>query len=156
MKKINVKIELGYILGVKVKMPEYLTDGASGVDLASAEDLSLWPGRKTLVRTGLKMAIPYGYELQIRPRSGMAYKTNLVILNSPGTIDSDYRGEIKIPVKNGGNEILDIHKGDRIAQGIFTEVFQAEFQEEELGSTERGEGGFGHTGINNVVEFRHD
>ncbi len=137
-------------------LPAYQTAGAAGMDLcacpeASGESgtapLKLDPGARALVPTGLSLAIPEGYEGQIRPRSGWAAKHGVTVLNSPGTIDSDYRGEVKILLINLGQDPVLIQPGDRIAQLVIAEVSRAELREvEALGDTERGAGGFGHTG----------
>ncbi|MEN6348029.1 MAG: dUTP diphosphatase [Syntrophomonas sp.] len=130
-------------------LPAYMTPGSSGVDLYAAvdEDMALCPGKSALVPTGIALAIPGGYEAQIRPRSGLALKHGITLLNTPGTIDADYRGEIKIIVINLGDKEYILKKGERIAQMIFTRVERAELLEvEELDETYRGEGGFGHTG----------
>jgi dUTP pyrophosphatase len=117
------------------------------VQAAIEEDLELAPGRIALIPTGLAVAIPSGYEIQIRPRSGLAIKHGITVVNAPGTIDSDYRGEIKIGLINLGREPFRIVRGMRIAQMILAPVAQALFQEcEELPDTKRGAGGFGHTG----------
>lgn len=135
-------------------VPKYQTDGASGFDLHALESIQIAPGETLLVKTGLSFAIPKGFELQVRPRSGTSLKTSLRVANSPGTIDSDYRGEVCVIISNtyhlsddetSGNQI--IRKGDRIAQGVICPVFKARFVEvEELDETQRGEGGFGSTG----------
>jgi dUTP pyrophosphatase len=128
-------------------VPKYQTAGAAGVDLCSIEDVSIGEGDKALVATGLSMAIPHGWEGQVRPRSGLAAKSALTVLNSPGTIDSDYRGEVKVILVNHGHGVFHVRKGDRIAQMVFAPVAQAEFAEvEDLESTGRGAGGFGSTG----------
>jgi dUTP pyrophosphatase len=128
-------------------IPSYQTKEAAGFDLHSIEDIILNPGERKLIGTGVAFEIEYGYEVQIRPRSGLAFKHGITVLNSPGTIDSDYRGEIKILLINHSNEKFEIKKGDRIAQAVVAPVIQAEIVEvEELSSTERGEGGFGSTG----------
>ena len=128
-------------------IPAYQTKEAAGFDLHSIEDVVLKPGERKLIGTGLAFEIEYGYEVQIRPRSGLAFKHGITVLNSPGTIDSDYRGEIKILLINHSNEKFEIKKGDRIAQAVVAPVIQAEIVEvEELSLTERGEGGFGSTG----------
>ena len=128
-------------------IPAYQTKEAAGFDLHSIENVVLKPGERKLIGTGLAFEIEYGYEVQIRPRSGLAFKHGITVLNSPGTIDSDYRGEIKILLINHSNEKFEIKKGDRIAQAVVAPVIQAEIVEvEELSSTERGEGGFGSTG----------
>ena len=128
-------------------IPSYQTKEAAGFDLHSIEDVVLKPGERKLIGTGLAFEIEYGYEVQIRPRSGLAFKHGITVLNSPGTIDSDYRGEIKVLLINHSDEEFEIKKGDRIAQAVVASVIQAEIVEvEELSSTERGEGGFGSTG----------
>jgi dUTP pyrophosphatase len=128
-------------------IPKYQTAGAAGVDLCSIEDVSIGEGDKALVATGLSMAIPQGWEGQVRPRSGLAAKSALTVLNTPGTIDSDYRGEVKVILINHGHGVFHVRKGDRIAQMVFTPVAQADFAEvEDLESTDRGAGGFGSTG----------
>jgi dUTP pyrophosphatase len=126
-----------------------MTEGASGLDLCAclAGDLVLLPGERGLVPTGLAMAIPLGFEGQIRPRSGLASGNGIAVVNAPGTIDSDYRGEIRIILINHGREPFVVHDGDRVAQMVIGRVFQARFEEaEELPATDRQEGGFGHTG----------
>lgn len=128
-------------------VPKYQTAGAAGVDLCSVEDVTIGEGDKALVATGLSMAIPHGWEGQVRPRSGLAAKSALTVLNSPGTIDSDYRGEVKVILVNHGHGVFHVRKGDRIAQMVFALVGRAEFAEvEDLESTDRGAGGFGSTG----------
>ncbi len=128
-------------------VPKYQTAGAAGVDLCSVEDVTIGEGDKALVATGLSMAIPQGWEGQVRPRSGLAAKSALTVLNTPGTIDSDYRGEVKVILINHGHGVFHVRKGDRIAQMVFTPVAQADFAEvEDLESTDRGAGGFGSTG----------
>lgn len=130
-------------------VPKYQSAGASGFDLHALEDMDIKAGDTVLVKTGLSVAVPAGYELQVRPRSGMALKTNLVVANSPGTVDSDYRGEVCVIMKNslGIKAHQKISKGDRIAQGVIVPVVQAEIEEvEELDETQRGAGGFGSTG----------
>lgn len=130
-------------------LPSYETADSAGMDLRAAieEPIELEPGKRILVPTGLKMAIPRGYEVQIRPRSGMAYKHGITMLNSPGTIDADYRGEVKMLAINHGVETYTINHGDRIAQMVLAPVIQAKIKEvPELDETERGDGGFGSTG----------
>ena len=132
-----------------VKLPLYKTDGASGMDLMAFLDKSieLKPGESCLVPTGLSVAFPKEYEIQIRPRSGLAAKSNISVLNTPGTIDSDYRGEIKVILFNHGNKSFKINNNDRIAQMILTPVIKMNFEETDyLPETVRGEGGFGSTG----------
>ncbi len=133
-----------------LKLPRYETDDAAGMDVSAAiqDPLTLHPGDRCLVETGLAVAIPSGYEIQVRPRSGLAIKHGLTIINSPGTIDADYRGEIKVGLINLGTENYTIHRGDRIAQLIVAPVVRARVVVADLlDTTERGSGGFGHTGI---------
>lgn len=130
-----------------LSLPSHQTDHASGVDLASAEDVTLVAGERRLVATGIKVAIPVGYEGQIRPRSGMALKSGVIIPNSPGTIDADYRGEVKIILWNLSDKPYPIAKGDRIAQLVLVPVVQIQWSAvASLDVTARAEGGFGHTG----------
>jgi dUTP pyrophosphatase len=141
--QIKVKIKT-----ISTEVPEYKTNGSAGVDLKSIEDKIIYAGSTSLISTGLFIEIPEGYEGQIRPRSGLALKHGITLLNSPGTIDSDYRGEIKIIVTNLGKADFSVKKGDRIAQMVFTPVVKAKFEiVDELTDTERSDGGFGHTGI---------
>jgi len=131
----------------QLKTPTYKTEGSAGFDFASSVDATLLPGESKLIPTGLYFEIPQGYEVQVRPRSGLALDHSIIVLNSPGTIDSDYRGEVKIILGNLGGENFYINAGDRIAQGVLKVVERAKFVEvEELQETERGEGGFGSTG----------
>ncbi|AEB41638.1 Deoxyuridine 5'-triphosphate nucleotidohydrolase [Chlamydia pecorum E58] len=133
-------------------LPEYTTEGAAGADLKAniEEPIALLPGQRVLIPTGLRVEIPLGYELQVRPRSGLALKHGITVLNTPGTIDSDYRGEIGVILINLGESTFIIEPKMRIAQAVFTSVVQARFvsinQEESLTATARGEKGFGHTG----------
>ncbi|MGE5404154.1 MAG: dUTP diphosphatase [Candidatus Saccharibacteria bacterium] len=130
-------------------LPEYMTEGAAGVDLyaANEEPVNLEPGKVALIPTGLKIEIPLGFEAQVRPRSGLALKHGITVLNTPGTIDSDYRGEVKVIVINLGDKEYIVQRGDRIAQMIFCRVERAAFAEvKSLQETARGAGGFGHTG----------
>ena len=132
-----------------VKLPSYKTKGASGMDLMACieKTINLEPGKSCLVPTGLSIAFPKEYEIQIRPRSGLAAKNNISVLNTPGTIDSDYRGEIKIILFNHGNKNFKISNNDRIAQMILTPVIKMDLEEtNELPESMRGEGGFGSTG----------
>ena len=136
-------------LDPKVKLPAYKTEGASGMDLMAFinNTISLKPKTSTLVPTGLSVAFSKNFEIQIRPRSGLAAKNNISVLNTPGTIDSDYRGEIKVIIFNHGNDDFIINNGDRIAQMILTPVEKMELEEtKDLPETLRGEGGFGSTG----------
>ena len=136
-------------LSKEVSLPKYETAGSSGMDLAANIDanINLEPGKSTVVPTGLSIAIPLGFEVQIRPRSGLAAKNNISVLNTPGTIDADYRGEIKVILINLSEEMFVIEKGLRIAQMVVCPIIQAEFEEvNELNETIRGTGGFGSTG----------
>ncbi len=130
-------------------LPAYATEGAAGVDLRAAivTPLDLAPGERALIPTGLCVAVPAGYEAQVRPRSGLAVKHGITMLNSPGTIDSDYRGEIKVIAINHGSEIFSIQRGERIAQLVVAPVARVAFEVmESLEASSRQEGGFGHTG----------
>ena len=132
-----------------VQLPSYKTNGASGMDLMAFIDkpIELKPGKSCLVPTGLSVAFSKEYEIQIRPRSGLAAKNNITVLNTPGTIDSDYRGELKIILFNHGNENFIINNNDRIAQMVLTPIIKMELEEtNDLPETIRGEGGFGSTG----------
>jgi len=132
-----------------LELPAYATPDAAGMDLRAAPDapVVLEPGKRALIPTGLQMALPPGFEAQIRPRSGLAWKNGITMLNTPGTIDADYRGEVKVLAVNLGDEPFEIRHGDRIAQMVIAPVTQAEVQEvNDLPGTERGEGGFGSTG----------
>ena len=135
--------------GSPVSLPAYQTPGSAGLDLRAAvdESVEVLPGHRVLLPTGLRFEIPMGWEGQVRPRSGLAIRNGVTVLNSPGTIDSDYRGEVKIILVNLGQEPFRIEHGDRIAQLVFAPCQQVELvQVEELTSSERGQGGFGHTG----------
>ena len=133
--------------GEGLPLPAYATAGAAGMDVVAAEDLTLAPGQRHAVATGFAMAIPEGYEVQVRPRSGLALKHGVTCLNTPGTIDSDYRGEVKVILANLGGTSFGIARGDRIAQLVPAPVLRAELAEvATLDETERGAGGFGSTG----------
>ena len=141
-------------LDLAVKLPEYKTDGSSGMDLIAfiKEPINIKPKTSSLVSTGLSIAFSQDYEIQIRPRSGLAAKYNVSVLNTPGTIDSDYRGEIKIIIYNHGNDNFIINNGDRIAQMILAPVVKIELEEVlDLPETIRGIGGFGSTGKWNQI-----
>ena len=130
-------------------LPEYKTELSSGADIRAnvEETIYVYPMKRTLVPTGLYVAIPKGYEAQVRPRSGLAINNGIIVLNTPGTIDADYRGELKVILANFSDTTFHINPGDRIAQLVIAKTEQAEWEEvEELDSTERGDGGFGHTG----------
>ena len=144
MTKIQIKK-----LSNSVSIPKYETPGSSGMDIAAhiTNNIIINPGQKALVSTGFSIAIPRGHEVQIRPRSGLAAKKNITVLNTPGTIDADYRGEIKIILINLGKEKFIIENKDRIAQMVVCPVVQANLEEvKELSDTHRGSGGFGSTG----------
>lgn len=131
-------------------LPAYATSGAAGMDIMAAleHEISLAPGARALVPTGIRIAVPPGFEAQIRPRSGLALKYGLALVNSPGTIDSDYRGPIQVIIINLGSEPIVIQRGDRIAQMVIAPVARATLVEaDSLPDTQRGDGGFGHTGI---------
>ena len=132
-----------------MELPKYETEGSAGMDVRAniKETITLKSLERILIPTGLKVAIPEGYEIQVRPRSGLAIKHGITMLNTPGTVDSDYRGELKVIVVNLSNEAYTIEPNERIGQFVLNKIEQIEFIEvEELDSTERGEGGFGHTG----------
>lgn len=133
--------------GEGLDLPAYATDGAAGMDAISAEDVTIAPQGRHAVATGLAVAIPHGYEMQVRPRSGLALKHGISVPNAPGTIDSDYRGELKIILINHGSEPFDVRRGDRVAQLVLAPVVRAGWVEvTELDETARGGGGFGSTG----------
>lgn len=130
-----------------LELPQYATDGAAGMDVLSAEDVTLAPGARHAVATGLAVAIPHGFEIQVRPRSGLALKFGITVPNTPGTIDSDYRGELKVILINHGQDPFEIRRGDRVAQLVLAPVIRASWLKvDELDETLRGEGGFGSTG----------
>lgn len=133
--------------GEGLPLPAYASEHAAGLDVVAAETLMLAPGARHAVATGFAIAIPHGYEVQVRPRSGLALKHGLSVLNTPGTIDSDYRGEVKVILANLGAEPFEIVRGERIAQLVPAPVQRARFAEvEDLDETARGAGGFGSTG----------
>jgi dUTP pyrophosphatase len=145
MKQINIPCNVSSDL-----IPLYQSEGASGADLRAdiKEKVVLKRGRRMLIPTGLRLEIPAGYEAQVRPRSGLAIKYGITCLNTPGTVDADYRGEIKVILINLGEEDFIIKRGDRIAQLVFLPVVRAVFKSQvDIENTERGEGGFGSTGI---------
>lgn len=144
MKKLGVKVK---ILNPDAIVPKYQTEEAAGFDLHSIEEKTIKAGERDVIKTGLAVALPKGYELQVRPRSGLALKNGITVLNTPGTVDSDYRGELMVILLNTSNEDFAVKKGDRIAQAVIKEILQADFAVvDELDSTERGTGGFGSTG----------
>ena len=143
-----IDIELQWLPhGKGLPVPTYATVGAAGLDVVAAEDITLEPGKRHAVATGFAIAIPEGYEVQVRPRSGLALKHGITCLNTPGTIDRDYRGEVKVILANLGSEPFEVRRGERIAQLVPAPVLKAAFREVEmLGDTSRGAGGFGSTG----------
>ncbi len=148
---VTVRIKKLKHFDESLPLPSYETDGAAGADIMASlgpgEKLVLAPGERFLIPTGLVFEIPKGFEVQVRPRSGLSYKTSLMVLNSPGTIDSDYRGEVKIIMGNLGNKDEIISHGDRVAQLVVVPVMQANFSAtDSLSETKRGSGGFGSTG----------
>src|SRR5574344_3113327 len=143
MEKLNVPIVLEGI----AQVPVYATPQSAGADVRCVESFTLEPGARKLVHTGIKIAVPDGYECQVRPRSGLAMKNGITVLNTPGTIDADYRGECCVLLINLGNEPYEFAEGERIAQFVITPVVQANWDIVAfLDTTERGEGGFGHSG----------
>ena len=149
MERVNIHIKR---LGKDpvVALPQYMTEGSSGMDLFAClqTELTLQPGERRLIPTGVSVAIPDGFEGQVRPRSGLAIRNGIGLINAPGTIDADYRGEVAVLLINFGNEPFTVCNGDRIAQMIISRVFRATWQEvEDLPPTQRQGGGFGHTGI---------
>lgn len=131
-------------------LPQYETNASAGVDLRAniTESITLKPLERCLVKTGLFLEIPVGYEAQVRPRSGLAYKNGVTVLNAPGTIDADYRGEVGVILINLSSDSFTIENGERVAQLVFAKFEQAEWENtQELSETERGEGGFGSTGV---------
>ena len=148
----EVKIQIKRTKGkadADIPLPRYMTKGSSGMDTHAAveRDVIIMPGERKRIPTGIAIAVPMGYEVQIRPRSGLAFKNGISLANSPGTIDADYRGEIGIMIINLGTEPFTIRRGDRIAQMIINRVYHASLElTEEMDTTERNSGGFGHTG----------
>ena len=144
------EVKIKFLEHFKGDFPSYQSEGASGFDIRAClkTDLDLAPGERTLVPTGLSFEIPPGFELQCRPRSGLALKKGLTVLNTPGTIDSDYRGEIKVIILNTGKEIIRIKDQDRVAQLVLSPVFKAKLTSvRQLSESQRGGGGFGSTGF---------
>ena len=133
--------------GEGLPLPAYATPGAAGMDVVSAEYVTIEPGQRHPVATGFRVAIPEGYEIQVRPRSGLAFKHGITVPNTPGTIDSDYRGELKVLLINHGPDPFEVKRGERVAQLVPAAVTLASFEEvDELDDTDRGSGGFGSTG----------
>ena len=149
MEKIKFKVKK---LKENARLPEYAHEGDGGMDLFSTEDYLLKPGERVLVSTGVQVEFPMGYELQIRPKSGLALKKGISIINTPGTVDAGYRGEIGVVLINHGNEDVEIKAGDKVAQGVLNKVEVAEIEEvdskEDLSETMRGDGGYGSSGVN--------
>ncbi|HDJ28697.1 MAG TPA: dUTP diphosphatase [Proteobacteria bacterium] len=146
---MNSPLKIQIVRQPGVQLPRYMTEHAAGMDIhaAAAEDIIIKPGERALVGTGLFVAIPPGYEAQVRPRSGLAIRNGITLLNSPGTIDADYRGEIKIIMINHGRDDFMVKSGDRLAQMIIAPVVRCVWEEkQELDDSQRGSGGFGHTG----------
>ena len=146
--QMNDGLWINYEVEDESLVPKYQTAGSAGCDLLSSENIIIRPGKRALVSTGLKIEIPTGFEGQVRPRSGLAAKYGVTVLNSPGTIDEDFRGTVKVILLNTGDEDFIVRKGDRIAQLVFSKIFRGTFLKNESGltNTSRGEGGFGSTG----------
>lgn len=141
-------MQVNVVLKDQATIPHYQTAGAAGFDLSSTADLTIGAGQTRLVPTGVHVELPVGTEMQVRSRSGLAAKHSIFVLNSPGTVDADYRGEVKVILHNAGSQDFTIQCGDRIAQGVIAPVIRALFVEvESLTTTERGAGGFGSTGV---------
>ena len=143
------KIKVGITVENNVEIPKYMTEGAAGIDVSAniEKEIELKPLDRYLVPTGIKLEIPEGFEIQVRPRSGLAFKHGITVLNTPGTIDSDYRGEVKVLLINLSNEIYKIQPNERIGQLILGKVYKLDFDVKDgLSETKRGDGGFGHTG----------
>jgi dUTP pyrophosphatase len=141
---IKVKIQK---INEDAVIPEYAHDTDAGMDLFATKGYMLLPNHRVLVGTGLKMEIPKGYEMQIRPKSGLAIREGITVLNTPGTIDADYRGEVGVVLINHSSKPYKIEKGQKIAQAIFNKIEKAKFVSEKLSETKRGDGGFGSTGL---------
>jgi len=152
MKAGGIKVKVKRVRGDRdreIPLPRYMTEHSSGMDLYAAvdEEVALEPGERKLIPTGIALSIPKGYEGQIRPRSGLAFRNGVTLVNTPGTIDADYRGEIGILLINFGRQPFTVRRGDRIAQLVITPVYQATLElADELNDTPRSGGGFGHTG----------
>lgn len=145
---MNVPVKI--IASADATLPKYQTFGSAGMDLCTTIDFVLAAGERMMVPTGLRIALPEGYEAQVRPRSGLAVKHGIGMVNAPGTIDSDYRGEIHAILINWGSDAVEFRKGDRVAQIVIAPVVQATWVEvDSLDATDRGEGGFGSTGVSN-------
>lgn len=143
----NVKLEF-FLLNEKAVIPSYGSGGASGLDLSSTDFITVLPGQTVKVQTGVVFIIPEGYEIQVRPRSGMSLKTKMRIVNTPGTVDQDYRGECCVLMENTGNEPYKINRGDRVAQAVLCPIVRPQLiMINELPQTSRGSSGFGSTGV---------
>ena len=143
------KIKVGITVENNVEIPKYMTEGSAGINVSAniEKEIELKPLERYLVPTGIKLEIPEGFEIQVRPRSGLAFKHGITVLNTPGTIDSDYRGEVKVLLINLSNEIYKIQPNERIGQLILGKVYKLDFDVKDgLSETKRGDGGFGHTG----------
>ena len=137
-------------LSKNIELPKYETNGSSGMDLSAniEKQIKLEPGKTSIIPTGISVSIPKNFEIQIRPRSGLAAKSQISVLNSPGTIDADYRGELKVILINLGNKTFVVERGTRIAQMVLCPIVKAKFKEvDNLDDTDRGDGGFGSTGL---------
>jgi len=151
MESISIKIQRVTDKFTDIPLPQYATTGSSGMDLRAAvdEEVVIEPGKTAMIPTNISVEIPEGYEIQVRPRSGLAAKHGIGVLNSPGTIDSDYRGEIKVILFNFGGDAFKVNSGERIAQMILSKIYKMEIKEsDQLADSKRGSGGFGHTGKN--------
>ena len=152
MKKGGVKVKVRRVRGDcdrEIPLPKYMTEYSAGMDLYAAieEEITLEPGERKLIPTGIALSIPEGYEGQVRPRSGLALRNGVTLVNTPGTIDADYRGEIGVLLINLGRQPFKVRRGDRVAQLVIAPVFQATIElVDELDDTPRSAGGFGHTG----------
>lgn len=144
---MNKKLDVKIINRSGFELPKYETAGGSGIDLRSTEHIGVPPGSTKLIKTGIFLGIPEGFEAQVRPRSGLALKKSITVLNTPGTIDSDYRGEVGVILINHSKEMFVVKEGDRIAQLVFQKIEHVNFVEvNDVDKTERGSGGFGSTG----------
>jgi len=145
---MNREISIPVVVDDGAKLPQYQTEGSAGMDLVSTEPVELAPGERKLVGTGIRVAIPAGFEGQVRPRSGLAVRHGISMVNTPGTIDSDYRGELKVLLINLGDSVVKLGQGERVAQLVICPVMRADWLVvESLDDTERGGGGFGSTGV---------
>lgn len=148
----NIKVQIKRLPhGMDLPLPSYMSEHAAGMDMYAAvkEETKILSGEWKLIPTGISIALPEGYEAQVRPRSGLALKQGVSVLNTPGTVDADYRGEVGVILMNHSKQELIIRRGDRIAQMIINKIERIQFEEvQELADTERGAGGFGHTGVN--------